>query len=354
MRVGLYINEIIKTPVECDVEGVFAQSKQKIGRNVGRLWHKVPWDKAKKVLSIAFFIAVAVLLFVKAREIEWSKVIETLRATPLDTLVLSVVLAFLCYGAYASYDLFGRYILNTKASALKTWIAAWISYACNLNLGALIGSVAFRYRLYSRLGVKSGTVTRIIGISVASNWLGYILLAGGLFVSGAVEVPENWKIGDTALRVLGAAFLVVIAGYLYLCAFSGRRELDVRGHTLTLPSLKMALLQFAVACAHWTLMAAVMFQFFEGQVAFTTVYAVLLISCVAGAVSHIPGGLGVLEAVFIALLAGEMERYQVLAAVFGYRCVFYFIPLLVAVPAYLIYEAKLGGASTDEHAASDA
>lgn len=328
--------------MECSVQGTIADSTQKIGRNVGRVWRKVPWGNVKRVLSVAFFIAVITLLVIKAREIEWSKVIETLKDTPMDTLVMGVVLSFLCYGVYASYDLFGRYILNTKTSAFKTWVAAVISYACNMNLGALIGSVAFRYRLYSRLGVNSGAVTRIIGISVASNWLGYILLAGGLFVSGAVEVPESWKIGDTALRVLGGAFLVVIAAYLYLCGFSRKRELQIKGHSLTLPSLKMALLQFAAASTHWTLMAAVMFQFFEGHVAFTTVYAVLLISCIAGAVSHVPGGLGVLEAVFVALLAREMEPYQILAAVFGYRCVFYFIPLFVAVPAYLVYEAKLG------------
>lgn len=323
--------------------GKFASGVQKIKQNA-------PWGLIKRILSIAFFIAVAALLFIKAKEIDWPKVIETLKATESSALFLSVVLSFLCYSLYASYDLFGRYILNTKASAFKTWAAAWISYACNLNLGALIGSVAFRYRLYSRIGVKSGTVTRIIGISVASNWLGYLLLAGGLFASGAVDVPQNWSISDTALRFLGGAFLLVVAVYLGMCGFSSRREFELRGHSVTLPSLKMAVLQFATACAHWTLMASVMYQFFDGQVAFTTVYAVLLISCVAGALSHIPGGLGVLEAVFVALLAGQMQSYEVIAAVFGYRCVFYFIPLLVAVPSYLIYEAKLRPSKADADA----
>lgn len=343
---GWYINAIIKMPVGCSVAGAIASGKQKIGNGMQRVHSKIPWAKVKKLLSIAFFIAVAVLLIMKARDIEWPKVIETLKATPMSTLVISVALSFLCYGVYASYDLFGRYILNTRASAFKTWAAAWISYACNLNLGAMIGSIAFRYRLYSRIGVKSGTVTRIIGISVASNWLGYLLLAGGLFVSGAVDVPGSWKISNTALRFLGGSFLLVIAFYLYLCGFSRQREFEFRGHSLTLPSLKMAILQFATACAHWTLMALVMYQFFQDQVPFTTVYAVLLISCVAGALSHIPGGLGVLEAVFVALLAGQMQRYEVIAAVFGYRCVFYFIPLLVAVPSYLLYEARLGRTSS--------
>lgn len=322
------------------MEGIVLSGWNKLGGSLHKAQQKMPWGVIKKILSVAFFVAVAALLFVKAREIEWPKVIETLKATELSTLALSVVFGFLCYSVYASYDLFGRYILNIKVSAAKSWVAAWISYACNLNLGALIGSVAFRYRLYAQIGVGSATVTRIIGISVATNWLGYLMLAGALFVSGVVDVPSSWLIGDTALRFMGAGFLLVVAIYLLMCGFSRKRELELRGHTITLPSLKMAALQFAAASLHWTLMALVMFQFFSGQVSFATVYAVLLISCVAGAVSHVPGGLGVLEAVFVALLAGEMQRYEVLAAVFGYRCVFYFIPLLVAIPTYLIYEAK--------------
>lgn len=329
------------------MEGVITSGWQKISNNLQKIQQKIPWKIIKRILTVAFFIAVATLLFIKAKEIEWSKVIETLKATEVSTLVLSIALSFLCYGFYASYDLFGRYILRTNVSAFKTWIAAWISYACNMNLGAIIGSVAFRYRLYSRIGVKSAQVTRIIGISVATNWLGYLLLAGVLFASGFVDVPESWKISDGAMRVMGAGFLLVVAVYLYLCGFSKQREFEFRGHTLTLPSLKMAVFQFAVACVHWTLMALVMFQFFQGQVAFTTVYAVLLISCVAGAVSHIPGGLGVLEAVFVTLLAGEVPRYEVLAAVFGYRCVFYFIPLLIAIPLYLGYEAKFRSSAAE-------
>lgn len=326
--------------------GEATAGSETMNNRIRRVGQHVPWGIIKKILSVAFFIAVAVLLFTKAREIEWAKVLETLKATEPGTLAFSVALSFLCYGVYASYDLLGRYLLQTKIGPFKTWLAAWISYACNLNLGAVVGSVAFRYRLYSRLGVNSALVTRIIGISVATNWLGYLLLAGLLFVSGSVDVPESWKISGTALRFLGAAFLLVIAIYLYLCGFSRRREFTVRGHSLTLPSLRLAVLQFVVASIHWTLMALVMFQFFQGHVAFSTVYAVLLISSVAGAMAHIPGGLGVLEAVFVALLGSVVPQYQVLAAVFAYRVVFYFIPLLVAVPVYLGYEATFRPANS--------
>ena len=56
------------------------------------------------------------------------------------------------------------------------------------------------------------------------------------------------------------------------------------------------------------------------------VLAVLLLAAVAGAVSHVPGGLGVLEAVFIAALGSQVPRPELLAALLAYRCVYYLLP----------------------------
>ncbi len=293
----------------------------------------------KKALGIIFFCAIAYLLVSHAKEIEWAKVFEVMRETDIRTLLTGFIIGFLCYTAYAAYDLFGRHLLKLHTSAVSTMLAAWISYACNLNLGAVIGSVALRYRLYSRLGVSSGDVTKIIGISVTSNWLGYCLLAGGLFASGSVEPPGSWAIGKTALQIIGASLLLVVGTYLYLCFFSKKREYQIKSKSFTLPPTKIVLLQFGVACVHWTLMAATIYQFMPEELSFPTVYAVLLVSCVAGAVSHVPGGLGVLEAVFVALLAGDVPKYQLIAGVFAYRCVFYLAPLIISLPLYLAFES---------------
>lgn len=296
----------------------------------------------KKILTFIFFCVVAYLLVQHAKEIEWAKVFETARKTDIQTLLIGFAIGFCCYTAYAAYDLFGRYILKLRTSAFATMVAAWISYACNLNLGAVIGSVALRYRLYSRLGVSSGDVTKIIGISVTNNWLGYCLLAGGLFVSGSIDPPSNWIVGKTALQLIGAVLLLVVGTYLYFCFFAKKREYEIRDHSFTLPPAKVVLLQFGLAFVHWTLMAATIYQFMPDDLAFPTVYAVLLVSCVAGAVSHVPGGLGVLEAVFVALLAGEVPKHELIAGVFAYRCVFFFAPLIICLPVYLAYESFYG------------
>ena len=69
------------------------------------------------------------------------------------------------------------------------------------------------------------------------------------------------------------------------------------------------------------------------------VLGVLLVSSIAGVIVHIPAGIGVLEAVFIALLAGEhVSHGTIIAALLAYRMLYYFLPL--ATVCYLVLESR--------------
>ncbi len=309
-----------------------------IQKTRGWFSEKLSWPLIKKILTYGFFLLVAYLLVKQALTIEWSKVFQTFRETKTSTLLIGFGIGFVCYLFYSSYDLLGRYLMRVKTGIAQNWFIAWISYAFNLNLGAMVGGIAFRYRLYSKIGVSSNQATRIIGLSIMTNWLGYILLAGVLFISGQIEPPSSWVVGQLGLQCLGAVFVVVVAVYLWACAFAKKRQYSVRNTTVTLPGWRMALLQLAISSSHWTLMALAIYQFMPDSIGFASVFAVLLVSAVAGAATHIPGGLGVLEAVFVMLLAGEVSKAAIIAALFAYRCVFYLAPLAMAVAAYLLFE----------------
>jgi uncharacterized membrane protein YbhN (UPF0104 family) len=60
---------------------------------------------------------------------------------------------------------------------------------------------------------------------------------------------------------------------------------------------------------------------------------VLLVSSIAGVIVHIPAGIGVLEAVFIAMLSGERFRRARLSPPCWRRALYYFLPLLLATVA---------------------
>ena len=100
----------------------------------------------------------------------------------------------------------------------------------------------------------------------------------------------------------------------------------------------MGALQITASVTHWSLVAAVLYVLLQGKVGFVTVLGTLLLSSVAGVITHIPAGLGVLEAVFVSLLAGAHPINQLLAALLAYRAVFYLGPLIIAGFAYFALE----------------
>jgi hypothetical protein len=99
-----------------------------------------------------------------------------------------------------------RYFVN-GLPVRKVMQVNFISYAFNLNLGSLIGGVAFRYRMYSRLGLATATITRVLTLSMLTNWLGYLMLAGLVFTIAPLALPPDWKLDSEGLRLLGVALL---------------------------------------------------------------------------------------------------------------------------------------------------
>jgi uncharacterized membrane protein YbhN (UPF0104 family) len=299
------------------------------------------WPWARRGLTLAFFALVAWLLVQGAREIAWAEVGRALRERPLSSLVPAAAVAALSYLVYSTYDLLGRHYAGHTLPTRRVLALTFVSYAFNLNLGSLVGGIGFRHRLYSRLGLKDGQISRIIAFSMLTNWSGYLLLAGAAFLLGRIEIPEDWALGADTLRVVGALLVALAVAYLLLCTFSPRREWAVRGHTIDLPSGRVAGLQLLVSSLNWSLIALVCFLLLQRAVPYGTVLAVLLIAAVAGLLTHVPGGLGVIEAVFVALLGNQVPPNDLLAGLLAYRGVYYLAPLVVALVVYFSIEGRI-------------
>ncbi|CAH0292354.1 lysylphosphatidylglycerol synthase domain-containing protein [Pseudomonas mediterranea] len=301
---------------------------------------KSRWSRWKRPLTLAFFLLLIVLFTTLARRIDWSEVFDTLADFKVRTLVIAATLTLVSFITYACFDLIGRTYIRQKLGWRQILPVGMISYAFNLNLSAWVGGIAMRYRLYSRLGVSNGNIAKILGLSLATNWFGYMTLAGAVFSSGLVTMPPGWKLSSDALQGVGALLLLASAGYLLACRFSKRRAWTIRGMEINLPSLRMAVLQLALGALNWSLMAAVIFTLLPSKLEYPVVLGVLLISSIAGVITHIPAGLGVLEAVFIALLQHDASRGSLLAGLIAYRAIYFILPLLVTVVMYLVIEAK--------------
>ena len=299
------------------------------------------WRLAKKILTVVFFIAVIVLLVLYAQKVNWEDVWKVIRDFNRTALLSAVALVILSYVLYGFYDLLGRAYCGHKLAKRQVMLVSFICYAFNLTLSTWVGGIGMRYRLYSRLGLPGSTITRIFSLSITTNWLGYILLGGLIFTFGVVEIPEHWYIDASTLRIVGVVLLLIIAVYLWGCAFAKRRHVTIKGHKLVLPSWKFAVAQMVISSANWIAMGAIIWILLGMRADFFFVLGVLLVSSIAGVIVHIPAGIGVLEAVFIALLASEhVSQGIIIAALLAYRVLYYFLPLLLALIGYLLLEGR--------------
>jgi uncharacterized membrane protein YbhN (UPF0104 family) len=301
---------------------------------------KSHWSRWKRPLTMLFFLMLIVLFTMLAQRLEWSEVFDNLADFKVRTLIIASGLTLVSFLVYACFDLIGRTYIRQNLTWKQILPVGVISYAFNLNLSAWVGGIAMRYRLYSRLGVSKRNIAKILGLSLATNWFGYMVIAGAVFSSGLVRMPPGWKLSSSALQGVGFLLLLLSAGYLAACRFAKRRERAIRGVEIDLPSLRMAVLQLALGALNWSLMAAVIFTLLPSKLDYPLVLGVLLISAIAGVITHIPAGLGVLEAVFVALLQHEAPRGSLVAGLLAYRAIYFILPLLIALVMYLLVEAK--------------
>jgi len=301
---------------------------------------RTAWPLVRRLLWTGFFMLVGWLIFSQARQVDWQQVLDAVRRIPPFSLAIAASLAIASHALYSSFDLIGRRWTWHGLPAAQVMPVTFVSYAFNLNFGALVGGLAFRYRLYSRLGLANDVIARVLGLSLATNWLGYLVLAGFVFAAGVIAPPDGFRLGAASLRALGVALLAVAAAYVGSCAWSKRREFAVRGHAFTLPPLRMALAQLLLSTLNWLTIAAILYTLLQQALPYPTVLGVLLVAAIAGVLAPVPAGLGVIEAVFIALVGGAVPRGELLGALLAYRALYYLAPLAVAVVVYLTIEGR--------------
>ena len=304
-----------------------------------RRWHR--WTG--KLIAIVFFALVALLLANRARAIDWPAVGQALQGYQAATIIQALLLTALGYLVFATYDLVGRRYAHHQLPTRRVMSIAAVCYAFNLNLGATLGGVGLRYRLYLRQGLSTRQILRVIALGLVTNWSGYLLVAGSTLLLVPPALPQQWPLPAWSLQAAGALMLTLLGVWLLACTFARRREWHWRHLHLLLPSLPMALSQLALSALSWGLLALTIFSLMPDPMPLLTVMGVYTLSILATLVIRIPGGLGVVEATFILMLSPVYPEVSLLAALLAWRALWYLLPLLLALPFVLLLETRWRG-----------
>ncbi|QGP81194.1 bifunctional lysylphosphatidylglycerol flippase/synthetase MprF [Sphingobium sp. CAP-1] len=289
--------------------------------------------------------------------VKWADVRVAFRAIPASVIAASLLFTVLSYLALTLYDHLALRIIDRPIGWRTAALASFCSYTLSHNLGlALLTGGSARLRIYGAAGLGPGDVARIIASASLAFW-------GGVFTLAALAMtlhPAAIGIGPLTLtpmvqRGIGVGLLIGAAALL-MALGRNARPVHLFGWTLTLPSRMQALAQIGIAMADLALASAALFILVPHASlalypAFFLGYALAIIVAL---ISHVPGGIGIFEAVILALLPG-VDRPSLVTALIAYRILYYLLPLLLAVLLIAAHEGHawrrparrvLGGAET--------
>ncbi len=266
-------------------------------------------------------------------------------------LTWAALAAALSYWLLTLYDVLALHHLRRDLPYRWVAFTAFTSYAFSHSLGfaSIIGTTV-RYRLYAPLGLGAVDVAQVTLFVVTTFTIGL-----------AVVMPIVMLLDPTALKalhlepgaatLLGVGALVVLGAYVLAGAWI-RRPFLLWGHAIAFPRPSVALGQLVLGLCDLSLAAGVLYLCLPASetVGYMDVVVAFGLALVAGIISHVPGGLGVFDAIVLVTLTPEMPGNDVMAGLLTFRLIYYLAPLVLAGLMFGVLEAyqarhRIGGVS---------
>lgn len=285
---------------------------------------------------MAAFALAAFLVYRALQRYSADEIVASLSAISLRHLALGVVFtagSFLCLTG--SDTLAVRYT-GSDLPYRKIALASFTSLSIGHTLGlAALGSGALRYRFYTGWGLSPGDVGRIILFCGMTVMLGLLTLGGLASLVRPALVADLFNVAPAVVLAIGSFLLLLIAIYLALAAFV-HRPIRIRNFELPVPRLRLALGQIAVGTTDFLLVSAVLHQMLSAaaEVDYLAIAATYAMANAAAILTHVPGGLGVIEAIVLSLVPGA----NVVGALIAFRAVYYLMPFLIGCTVLVIAE----------------
>ncbi|HYC96014.1 MAG TPA: bifunctional lysylphosphatidylglycerol flippase/synthetase MprF [Sphingomicrobium sp.] len=236
------------------------------------------------------------------------------------------------YSVLTLYDLLGLRVIGSPLAWRHAAKGAFLSFAVSHNVGfSWLSGGAMRQRVYEPLGIGLADVARLTVFNSVTFFIGAMALCGLCLVAEPQILTPLMPLSDSAIRVAGVALVLAVIGYFGLCA-RRRRPIGWGKANLPLPSPYVALQQVILSSADLLLAGAALFVLLpsSASVGFMHLLGIYVVALGASVLTHVPGALGVLEALVLLCLP-DVPREQVVATLVGYRLVYYLLPLALAL-----------------------
>lgn len=293
----------------------------------------------RKTLFFVFPLLVAAILWSQIKDLDVGVVKQGFLEINHSTLVFAIFLVLIDYILISSYDYLGLRFMGFRPVFRWLFPFAFVSYALNFTLGSLIGGLGFRLRFYVRFGLSKTRIFKLIGFSIFTNWLGFVFITSVLVLlpqSPSIEIFERMH---GLLSFLASLCLVLIAFYLVAMGRLWKINRFTRRYISPVP-ITIMLAQLILSSIHWLLLSFMIYLLALDliDVTYFQIALTFQLSAIAGVVTHVPGGIGVLESIYMSQLKDVAPPALVLSVILVFRSIYYLLPFTVALVMYFLFE----------------
>ena len=279
------------------------------------------------------------VLVERIEQIDLDQVLLDLRAVPVPIMLVALLCSAGVYTTVGLYEGIAVRIASGRNLRRQAFRTAVIANPLGRAIGvAMASGGALRYRMYAPEGLSIREVGAVILLVAMPYVFGVGWLIDLSLLLHLQDAARAFKLPVAIVAVFGVFGLAKDVGWLAFVA-SRKEPITIRGQSIRLPSLRDALVQIAFGLVQISLMTTILYLFMPPELNMTwpAFVAIYCLSFVAGQVSNVPAGLGVLEAALFLLLP-QVPPGKLVGAVLAYRAVYELLPLGVALVLLLIYE----------------
>lgn len=292
------------------------------------------------LLWIPMLLLAGWVLTDRLEAIDFHDVKQQVLAQPPTTMLLGLLFSAGVYALVGIYEGVAVRMASGKTMFAVAFRTAIISNPIGRAIGlALVSGGALRYRMYATVGLSAREVAAVVVLAAMPYFFSVGWLIDLSLLLNADTAAKALRISTNTVLLLGALGLTKDVAWL---TFVIRRKtpLTVGGQTLPVPTIRDTSLQLIIGLAQISLMTGILYVFMPAELnmSWPAFIAIYCIAFVAGQLSNVPAGLGVLEAALLLMLP-QVPPAKLLGAVLAYRAVFEILPLLVALGLLVMFES---------------
>ena len=316
-----------------------------------------PWlvrfSAYKRIVGLALVLVLFAMGLIACRyllqSIDGAALHQALLDIPPHALLLAFGATALGFIALLGYEWSAARYAGVKIKPRALAVTGFCAFAIGNAVGlSLLSGGSIRYRLYTRQGVTAGAIARITVFTSLSLGLSLPILISATMLFSPELASQVLRVPPQLLAPLSIG---ILAATLVLVCLLGRRATGERPspdsrivsfgrHTLRLPSVPLAGWQLVITALDVIAAGTVLYVLLPDAPPFGLFLLVYLLALAAGVLSHVPGGAGVFEAVFLLAFANTLDAAPLAAALLLYRVIYILVPLVIACVVLLIVEGK--------------